>query len=604
MMSGADQSLTIGALRAAFRAGWLTPRQLMQQVLDRIDAAPARNAWITRLDRDHVMRFVAAIERRSPDELPLYGVPFAIKDNIDLADVATTAACPEFAYVPPRSAYVVEKLIAAGAIPVGKTNLDQFATGLVGARSPYGAGQNPFDASFISGGSSAGSAITVAQGLVSFALGTDTAGSGRVPAAFCNLIGLKPTRGLLSNTGVVPACRSLDCVSIFALSSADAARVLAVAEGFDPNDPYSRMSVRSPAPAGALPEVGVRVGVPKRSQLEFFGDEAYARLFDQACARANDLGATLVEVDLEPFLATARLLYEGPWVAERYAAIETFIDARSEALHPVTREIIAAGAKSKAVDAFKGQYELMALRRVAERVWKDVDVIITPTAGTIYPIAQVEADPVRLNANLGYYTNFMNLLDLAAVAVPAGFRDDELPFGVTLFAPAFSDLGLLRWADRLHRSLDTRLGATPWRLDQDSPPAKPTEGQIAVAVCGAHMQGLPLNHQLTERGGHLLSRTRTAPVYRFYALSGGPPYRPGLVRVDHGGTSVEVEVWSVPEAHFGSFVAGIPAPLGIGKVELEDGNVVPGFVCESYAIDAAEDITALGSWRDYLARAN
>lgn len=600
-MTDNTQPLLIAELLADYRAGRYTPRDLLDQVLARIEAAPERNAWITRLPREQVMAYARALEGQDPTVLPLYGIPFAVKDNIDLAGVPTTAACPQYAYTPRRSAAVVERLMAAGAVPVGKTNLDQFATGLVGTRSPYGPGKNPFDPEYISGGSSSGSAIAVAQGLVSFSLGTDTAGSGRVPAAFCNLVGLKPTRGLLSTRGVVPACRSLDCVSIFTLTCADAARVLEVARGYDAEDAYSRPPGAPTLGARGLPRAGLRVGVPPAGQLEFFGDGEYARLFDEAVQRLQGLGAQVVEVDLEPFLEAARLLYEGPWVAERYVAIEDFLATHPDALHPVTQAIIAGGAASRAAEAFRAQYRLAELRRRSEAAWSRVDVILTPTAGTIYRIAEVEAEPLRLNSNLGRYTNFMNLLDLAAVAVPAGFRPDGLPFGVTLFAPAFNDAGLLALADELHRAAGLPLGATGEPLPAERPPAPAPGEEIPLVVCGAHMQGLALNHQLTERGARLCQRTRTAPAYRLYALPGGPPQRPGLIRAREGGAAIEVEVWGVPAARLGDFLAGIPAPLGIGKVELEDGRWLPGFICEGWAADGAEDITALGGWRAHLA---
>jgi allophanate hydrolase len=568
-------------------------------VLERIAADVDRNVWIHLLPREDLLARAAALDARNPEELPLYGVPFAIKDNIDLAGVPTTAGCPAYAYTPERSAPVVERLLAAGAIPIGKTNLDQFATGLVGVRSPHGAARNGFDPEFIAGGSSAGSAVAVARGQVSFSLGTDTAGSGRVPAAFNNLVGIKPTRGLLSTSGVVPACRSLDCVSIFSLNAADAAAALAVAQGFDADDPYSR-AARPPSLGRPLATLaGLRVGVPMADQLLFFGDQEYERLFAAAVDRLSRLGAIPVAVDLQPFLEAARLLYEGPWVAERYAAVGEFIDAHPDSVHPVTREIIAGGPQFSAVDAFVGQYRLAALRRTTASAWGEVDAIITPTAGTIYRFAEVDADPVRLNSNLGHYTNFMNLLDLSAVAMPAGFRADGLPFGVTLFAPAFHDAGLLALADEYQRDQDLPMGATGLPLPKAAP-LTASEG-IRVVVCGAHMEGLPLNTQLIERGARLLARTATAPCYRFYALPGGPPVRPGLVR-DEAGAAIEVEVWEVPSARFGDFVDGIPAPLGIGRVELADGSQVAGFLCESASLHGAEEITRWGGWRAWLAR--
>jgi allophanate hydrolase len=585
-------SFLIADLLRGYRARRFTPTEVMELALQRADRAAQRHVWITRLSREQVLRHARAVEQRSIEDLPLYGIPFVIKDNIDLGGVPTTAGCAEYAYVPTKSSAVVQSLLDAGAIPLGKSNLDQFATGLVGTRSPFGACQNSFNADYIAGGSSSGSAVAVATGLASFALGTDTAGSGRVPAAFNNIVGLKPSVGRISTRGIVPACRSLDCVSIFTLTAEDAVAVLSVAEGFDSQDPYSRV-------VGDAAINGRRFGVPRPEQLEFFGDREYARLFDQAMARVDALGGSLIQVDFAPFLEVARLLYEGPWVAERYAAVEAFI--HRHAMHPVTRQIIEAGKAPSAVDAFKAQYRLMSLKRASEQVWGRVDVLLTPTAGTIYEIARVDAEPIRTNSTLGYYTNFMNLLDLTGVAIPAGFRSDGLPFGVTLVGRAATDRALLGLAGELHRAYTDRLGALNWGMPE---PAKSVSarraGYTAVAVCGAHMDGLPLNHQLRDRGGYLVRSTRTAAKYRLFALSGGPPRRPGLVRTCGGGTSIAVEVWAVRSAEFGSFVEGISAPLGIGKIELLNGERVPGFLCESYAAEGAIDITELGGWRAYL----
>ena len=535
------------------------------------------------------------LARRDPGGLPLYGIPFAIKDNIDLAGIPTTAACAEFAYTPAHSAFVVERLIAAGAVPVGKTNLDQFATGLVGTRSPWGAVRNAFDPRYLAGGSSSGSAVAVAKGLVSFALGTDTAGSGRVPAAFNNLIGVKPTRGLLSTAGVVPACRSLDCVSVFTLDCGDAAAVMTVAGGFDAQDPYAREARPGPPVRERF-----RFGEPRAEQLEFFGDDAAVTLYQEAVKRLVELGGTPATIDLLPFLEAARLLYQGPWIAERYAAVEVFIEKHGEAMLPVTRDIIAAGRSFGAVEAFKGLQRLQALRRAADEILRTVDFVVTPTAGTIYTIDAVNRDPVTLNSRLGYYTNFMNLLDCAAVAVPAGFRADGLPFGVTLFAPAFHDAALAGYAARLHHAGGLTLGATG-RPVPPPPDASARGDLIRLVVCGAHLQGLPLNHQLTTRGARRVAASRTASRYRLYALAGSPPRRPGLVRVASGGEAIEVEVWELPLAELGDFVAGIPAPLGIGTVELEDGAWHKGFICEPCALEDAVDITACGGWRAWLA---
>ena len=446
----------------------------------------------------------------------------------------------------------------------------------------------------------------MSKGLLSFALGSDTAGSGRVPAAFNNIVGLKPSRGLLSTRGVVPACRSLDCLSIFALNAADASNVLDVAAAFDHDDPFSR---QAPAASGvgeiALP--GARIGVPADDDLNFFGNSEAERLFAEAVASAAGLGATVVEIDYAPFLETARLLYEGPWVAERYVEFRDFIEAKPDALHPVIRTIIGGGAGASAADAFAAYYRLRELRRVIEPVWSDVNVLLTPTAPTIYTIAEVEADPIQLNSNLGTYTNYMNLLDLCGVAVPAGFQSNGLPFGVTLAAPAFRDSALLPLAEALHRAADSGMGAArhpvPDRVDAETAPPAATGGDtLVLAVCGAHMSGLPLNGELTSRGATLIRACRSSAKYRFYALEDFAPPRPGMVHAGgDGGHVIDLELWAVPSDRFGAFITGVPSPLAIGTVELDDGTSVKGFVCEAYAADGARDISELGSWRAYLA---
>jgi allophanate hydrolase len=456
----------------------------------------------------------------------------------------------------------------------------------VGVRSPYGACSSVFDKRYISGGSSSGSAVALAKSLVSFSLGTDTAGSGRVPAAFNNLVGLKPTRGVFSMSGVVPACRSLDCVSVFALNSADARKVLGAGRGIDPADWNSR----EPRPGmGAAPWLPgkFRFGVPSAAQREFFGDAAAADLFAAAITRLEALGGEAHEIDYTPFRETAQLLYSGPWVAERLAAIEPFFRYHSADMHPVVRGIIGGAVKLTAVDAYRAAYRLEELKRAAAAEWAKMDVLLLPTTGTTYTIEQVEADPVRLNTNLGYYTNFVNLMDLAAVAVPAGFRASGLPFGVSLIGPAFSDTALLDLADRFHR---------------DSPQATSTPACIQVAVLGAHLQGQPLNHQLTSRGARLVKTCRTATDYRFYALRDTNPPKPGLVHEPgFSGPGIEVEVWAIPEDAFGSFVAEVPPPLAIGNARLDDGSSVKCFVCEQYSVAGSREITALGGWRAYLA---
>jgi allophanate hydrolase len=598
-------SLHINSIKQHYQNGDFTPQELILQLLAKAKQLQDYNIWIYLLGEQEIMRYITALQDYQPDQLPLYGVPFAIKDNIDLADVPTTAACAEYAYTPANSALVVQRLIEAGAIPLGKTNLDQFATGLVGTRSPYGACKNAFNPEYISGGSSSGSAVAVAKGLVSFSLGTDTAGSGRVPAAFNNLIGLKPSKGLLSTTGVVPACRSLDCVSIFSLTTDDANTLFDITATEDEQDAFSRPNpvTNGPSAYGQAIKPKFRFAYPKGQQLQFFGNDNAERLFYQSIERLKGLGGEAVEIDFEVFLQAARLLYEGPWVAERYAAIESFIESQPDALYPVTLQIIEPGKNAKAIDVFKASYQLQAFKKQADVIMSRFDFILTPTAGTIYTLAELEAEPVKLNSNLGYYTNFMNLLDCAAVSAPAGFLDNGLPFGVTLFAPAFKDKSLLNFARHFHECQDLKLGATYEPLPkspEESMEAYEDPAVVRIVVCGAHMQGLPLNHQLTDRRARLIKRTATSPNYRLYALAGGPPKRPGLVRDEQLGTTIEVEVWEMPIELFGSFIKLVPAPLGIGSVELEDGVQEKGFICEPYAIAAAEEVTGCGSWRAYL----
>ena len=598
-MPAYSDSLDLARLRAAYRTGAIRPRDLVSAVLKRIEARVNDKVWIDRVPREQLEARAAELEKHPVDSLPLFGIPFAIKDNIDLAGLPTTAACPDFKYNPAASAAVVQRLIDAGAIAIGKTNLDQFATGLVGTRSPYGACENSFDQRYISGGSSSGSAVAVAAGLVSFSLGTDTAGSGRVPAAFNNLVGLKPTLGLLSTRGVVPACRSLDCVSVFALTVRDARSVLDVAQGFDRDDPYSR---QAPGDCAAIGEK-FRFGVPRKADLEFFGDREYEKLFAAAVQKLESLGGERVEIDLSPFLETARLLYEGPWVAERWLVIHELLARKPEAVHPVTRKVIEKATTLSAADAFAAAYRLQALRRQTEPVWERIDTLLTPSAGTIYTLAQLAADPITLNSRLGHYTNFVNLLDLSGIALPAGMRPDGLPFGITLLAPAFREPALCALGDRIQRAYALPLGATGHALpsaDSSPAPAQRTN-TVRVVACGAHMSGLPLNHELTERGARLVRKSRTSAKYRFFALEAFTPPRPGLLRAEPG-AAIEVEVWELPASAFGGFVDGIPSPLGIGTVELEDGEQLRGFLCEQYATVGAREITDLGSWRTYIAQ--
>lgn len=591
-----EYSLDIAELHKRYRAGQLTPAAVIADIRRGIAASRDHNIWLRVLDDAELKGYLARLQGKSPDALPLYGVPFAIKDNIDLAGIPTTAACPAFSYTPERSAFAVRLLLAAGAIPLGKTNLDQFACGLTGARSPHGAVGNAFDRCYSAGGSSSGSAVAVALGQASFALGTDTAGSGRVPAAYNNLIGLKPTRGRVSAAGVVPACRSLDCVSILALNPDDAGRVFNCLDSYDPLDIYARKAANSAAPAPR------RIGVPRDSALAFFGNSDYPALFEAFTARLLKAGYEMIELDITPFTEAANLLYQGPWLAERHIAIEHIMARHPQDLFAVTAEIIGPAAELKTVDAFKSFYELQRLKRQADEIIKQADCMLLPTAGTHYRLDEIERAPIQTNSNLGYYTNFMNLLDYAAVAIPAGFNQAGLPFGVTLFAEAFQDRGLLRLAGDILRSHPARMGATGFTWSPATEQRAAAEPDyIDIAVCGAHLSGMPLNYQLTACEASLVKSARTAAAYKLYALAGGPPFRPGLIKDETGGRSIEVEVWRMPMNRFGEFVAAIPQPLGIGKARLEDGAEVSSFICEAHAVKDARDITQFGGWRRYIA---
>lgn len=596
-------SLDLAALAEAYAQGRLTPERVVQDIHDDQGRLSGNPVWIHVLPLEAMLQRARELQtRRAAGEvLPLYGVPFAVKDNIDVADCPTTAACPAFSYMPKASAPAVQRLLDAGALCIGKTNLDQFATGLVGTRSPYGACRNAFNPEYISGGSSSGSAVTVAAGLVSFALGTDTAGSGRVPAGFNNIVGLKPTPGVVSTRGVVPACRSLDCVSVFALTCEDATRVFETMRSHDPEDIYARPRDVPPRayPAADAP---FRCGVPVEAQREFFGDARAQAAFEQSLALLRDTGAAIVEIDFAPFAEVAQLLYQGPWVAERFAAIRDFLSVHPDAVYPVTRQVIESAGKWSAVDTFEAFYRLRELQRRCDAEWAKMDVLAVPSSGTIYTHAEIAEAPVERNTNLGYYTNFVNLLDLCALAVPGPFRSDGLPAGITLIAEANADAFLSIIGSRFHRTSDVAMGATGFALPARVTRPVPHEaGEVLLAVVGAHLSGLPLNHQLTSRGARLVRTTTTAAAYRLHALPGAVPPKPGLVRTAGGGAAIEVEVWRMSVAAFGALVAEVPSPLAIGAVTLVDGQAVKGFLCEACAVADAPDISRFGGWRAYLA---
>jgi len=581
----------------AHHSGASSPEATVARTYTRIRAHGDPAIFITLRDEADARAEAADLAAKGDTDLPLYGVPVAVKDNIDVAGLPTTAACPAFAYDAGKDATCVARLRRAGAIVIGKTNLDQFATGLVGVRSPYGTPRNLFDPALIPGGSSSGSAIAVGAGLVPLALGTDTAGSGRVPAGLSNIVGLKPSLGLVSTAGVVPACRTLDCVSVFALTVDDAFAALAAMAGPDPADPYAR-----PRPLGAPGAVpaGLRIGVPMPGQRLFFGDKVSAAAYEAALADLAGLGAAIVEIDIEPFYETARLLYDGPWVAERYISVRSLIASAPEAMHPVTRQIILGGAHPGAVDAFKAFYQLEELRRVRDHTFGEIDMLALPTVPTVYTVAQVLADPIGLNSRLGTYTNFVNLLDLCALAVPASMQ--ATPFGITLLAQAGNDATLASLGRVFHAGTGLPLGATGTAQPALAPlPLPAASGEIGIAVVGAHLTGMPLNSELKSFGARFLERTTTTADYRLFLLSGTTPAKPGLLRVGvDAGVAVDVEIWTMPAEQFGRFVASIPAPLSIGTLTISDGRDVKGFLVEAEATRDARDISAFGGWRNFM----
>ncbi len=595
-------SLDIATLRAAYAAGGLTPADLVAAIYDRIAARGEDAVWITLVPREAALaratELMQGLRALPPEDMPLWGVPFAVKDNIDAAGLPTTAACPAFAYTPTDSALAVERLLRAGAILIGKTNLDQFATGLVGVRSPYGVARNPFGDDVIPGGSSSGSAVAVGAGLVSFALGTDTAGSGRVPAGFNNIVGLKPSIGLISATGMVPACRSLDCISVFANTVADSLAVLQAAAAYDARDGYSRPAPTGWSPTLTAPPARFRFGLPQAGQLKFFGNAAAETLFGQAVARLQALGGEAIEIDYAPFAEAASFLYQPAGTAERTAALGDFLSSHAADMHPVTRGIIERGRDATAVDVHNLYYRLRELRQQTAPVWQQIDVMLVPTSGTVYRIAEVEADPVTLNSNLGYYTNFVNYFDLSALSVPNGFQPDGLPAGITLIGPAFSEPKLAALGHAFHAATGLTMGAGGYAPPATGALAPVAANEVEVVVFGAHLSGEPLNPQLLDLGARLVGPCRTSADYRLFALKERLP-RPGLLRVGSGGAAIEGEIWALSPAAFGTFVAGIAMPLGIADVRLSDGRLVKGFVCEAAAAAGATEITDFGGWRAY-----
>ena len=591
-------AITISELRKQYQENVLTPTLLIERLWPKLEeAAPA--IWIHRILKKSLLKRAAELEGQDANELPLYGIPFAVKDNMDVAGCPTSAGCPDFTYEATINAHVVELLLSAGAILIGKTNMDQFATGLVGTRSPYGVPGNSFNPDFIPGGSSSGSAVAVAKGLISFSLGTDTAGSGRVRASFNNLLGYKPTRGIISNRGIIPACRSLDCVSVFGLQASDVSEVLLVLEEWDPQDPFARQT--KILTSSSFPK-RPRVALLEDEQLDFFGDSIARKAYDKSISILAKSRINLDAVDLSPFLKAAELLYAGPWVAERHIATSPLITESPESFLPETRKIISGGNDPSARDAFLAYYKLAELRREADKIWQSFDLMALPTTGSIYTKEAISKDPIELNTKLGRYTNFMNLLDLCGCAVPTAFREDGLPAGLTLFAPAFHDREVLWWAGEIHRNAETGAGL---EIEFEPQSFLHTEQRetMDLFVCGSHMSGLPLNSQLTQLGAKFLCNVETSPCYRMFILpkTEALPIRPGLVRSLKETVSLPGELWRIPIKNFGAFVLKIQFPLGISQIKLNNGKTEYGFCCDRSGVENCPEITHLGGWRSYLA---
>jgi allophanate hydrolase len=591
-----QQPFDIASLHTAYRDG-LNPVDVVEEVFRRLAEIDDPGIFLHVIDKETILQAARTLGPFDPVTKPLWGLPFAIKDNIDATGMPTTAACPDFAYTPKKDAFVVSLLRQAGALLIGKTNLDQFATGLVGIRTPYPAPRNVINPVIVPGGSSSGSAIAVAAGIVSFSLGTDTAGSGRVPAALNGIVGLKPTLGLISNSGVVPACRTLDTVSIFATTVADAHRVHQCAAVYDPEDSFAR--------AGGVAELSsgsahFRVGVPSLETREFFGDETQSSSFQDSLDGLRAMGAEIVDLDFAPFYEVAALLYDGSWVAERYSVVEDLLRDRPDSLHPVFKRVVKQAETHSSADVFRGIYRLQDLKRKTAAKMAGLDMLCVPSIPTFYTLDDLEADPIGPNSRLGTYTNFVNLLDLCGIAVPVTPREDGLPGSVTLLAAAGRDAQIAAVAAELHQKCSPPVGGTYWTLPaQTLPSGLAASDEMEIAAAGAHMSGLPLNYQLTDLGGRFLRSAKTSTDYKLFRLPGGPPDRPGLVS-GASGASIDLEIWALPVSRVGEFLNAIPAPLGIGTITLDTDETVKGFICEASGVTEAEDITSFGGWRGYL----
>ncbi|GGG87608.1 allophanate hydrolase [Paenibacillus radicis (ex Gao et al. 2016)] len=600
-MTELPNTLSIGWLKEQYAAGLLTPEVVIANIVERAKADEAKNIWITPPSIAHIRPYLDRLADLAPADAPLWGIPFAVKDNMDVAGLPTTAGCAEYTFLPAHHAAVVERLVEAGAIPVGKSNLDQFATGLVGTRSPYGETANSLRPELISGGSSSGSAVAVALGHAAFALGTDTAGSGRVPAALNGLIGFKPSLGAWPVKGVVPACESLDCVTVFAHTLEDVLAVDQVARGAHASDPWSR---NLPQPAAKLPS---KLYLPK-NRPSFYGSfaDVYSKAWDAEVARLNrleeqgQLGMQIEYIDDALFSEAAAILYDGPWIAERWAEMEGFVESSQPGtVFPVTEQVLRSGGSDAltAASVFRAMHKLAGFKLEVRQLLADA-VLVMPTCGGTWTREEVRLNPVATNSAMGLYTNHCNLLDLCAVAIPAGEAEADLPFGITLFALA-EDEGLIVGAAARAMKVEVPVhvsGDDSVVVDRELSLLSGKLATTLIAVCGLHMRGFPLEKQMLNCEAAYIRTTRSAANYKLFKLP-TVPAKPGMIKVDRGGSSIEIELWEMPSERFGEFVASIPAPLGIGKIELEDGSAVPGFICEGYAAQGAEDITASGGWR-------
>ena len=593
--------MTILGLLEQYRNGTTSPRQHIVDLLATLRRDQDSNpdtAWISLANNEQITEQINLLEGKQAAALPLFGIPFAVKDNIDVAGWTTTVGCPDFAYKPTKTATSVQKLLDAGAILIGKTNLDQFATGLVGTRSPYGVVTNPFNPKYVSGGSSSGSASTVSRGLVLFSLGTDTAGSGRIPAAFTNTVGTKPTPGYMSTEGVFPACKTIDCISIFTLTAADASLVLDVMKA----NSQDRMNEPQYHPEPKLTQqfsAPIRIGIPKSA--DFLDNTEYPQLFAKALQKIKEMGHHVIEVDITPFVKAGKLLYDGPWVAERYAVIEDFIKSHPNSLDPSVKKIIESGASYTAAQGFRAIYQLKDLETECQKAWSQCDLIVVPSAPRHPTIEELKEEPILRNSELGMYTNYVNLMRLAAIAVPADFTAEGLPFGVTLIGQGGSDFALLQFASQWQKLTKMPLGFAHSVPPSDYLDIKNADtSHVRLAVVGAHLKGMPLHSQLVERQARFVKACKTANRYQLFALANTSPPKPGLVRAESDGIAIELEIYDLPTETIGSFLGLIPSPLGLGTIELEDGTWVKGFICEPVGITGATNISQYGGWKNYL----